>query len=204
MHHKHLIESSHLESLVSTCSGSIQEWKCLQAYLAWLSLLSVEKVRGISSRKTAQGGFAWLNETSSMLFPAPMWSAVAITNRPQSHSPCCCWMSFQLASDLLSEFQMSDHIICIDSKFWADWLRIQKHAHSSNYLSIQTWPFASVKNAEIILSASHWMPDYLFMIGRKNVRQICSLTWNLCNKWLVEMTILVGQGRDLTECQFSL
>ena len=29
------------------------------------------------------------NETSSILFPAAMWSAVAITT--QSHSPRCCW-----------------------------------------------------------------------------------------------------------------
>jgi len=61
--------------------------------ILWLSFLSVEKVRGLFISKQCRRwlhNFVRSNETI-MLFPAAMWSAVAITNRPQSHSPCCCW-----------------------------------------------------------------------------------------------------------------
>lgn len=78
-HASHWIISS-IESLVYHC-GSRQEWECLNVCFAWLwkkwEDFHLETQHEVTSY------------LSIMLFPEAMWSAVAITNRPQSHSSHC-------------------------------------------------------------------------------------------------------------------
>ena len=85
--------------IISSRESGLPHWqytgmKMFASILRLTSFLSVEKGERVFFSKHCTKWlhiFVWSNETSSMLFPEATCSAVAITNRPQSHSPRCCW-----------------------------------------------------------------------------------------------------------------
>ena len=107
-------------------AAAAQQWKSLQAYFAWHS---VEKVRGISSRNTARGGFAAL---SGQMKPPQCcfqhWCEVQLQSRTgHSHIPHAVAGHLPLQSHICKK-----EIAITDSLFRFRWV----NKSGANYMTI--------------------------------------------------------------------